>query len=112
MLGSGHDLDHLLNTYTWDQLALQAKCVLRSRVQLLNLIIGPMVGSTGSTWKEHTVKGAAKRKRAPASKGTRQFYQGDAPDPEAKEAGLLRAFARAGVRVRSVPSAGSGSGAE
>jgi hypothetical protein len=79
---------------------------MRSRVQLLNLIIGPMVGSTGSTWKEHSVK-ADRKRRAPPSKGTRQFFQGDAPDPEAKEQGLLRAFARAGVRVRSV---GGGAG--
>lgn len=81
---------------------------------MLNLLLGPMVGSTGSQWKDHTVKGSARKRRAPAGKGTRQFYQGDATDPAAKEAGLLQAFARAGVRVRTVggDSGAGGAGAE
>lgn len=90
---------------------MYSRCVLRSRLQLLNALIGPVVGATdGATWKGHRVgepgKQAQARRRSDPSLRS-DFRMADAPTPEAKEEGLLRAFGRIGVKVRTVPKEGT-----
>lgn len=105
LVGSGHDLEHLLSTYSWDQLALQAKCVILNRVEMLNMIASPLVQALGGKYKPGKFN-----QSAPRSRNQRSFRMADHATDEAKENGLLRALGRVGVRVRSAPSVGDGGG--
>lgn len=80
---------------------------------MLNLILSPLVGTAGSKWKDHTVKGQ-KPRRAPATSTDRhrRFRMGDYDDPQAKEDGLMGALMRAHVRVRVEGEPAPDAGAE
>jgi hypothetical protein len=96
-----------MRTYSFDQIGLMARCILTSRVSMLNAILGPVVGATsGADWSGHTVSGG-KKPRAKSSSygpGQRSFSMGDKATAEEKERGLLSAFAKAGLRVSGTSS--------
>lgn len=79
---------------------------------MLNAVVGPMVGAAGGTWKGHGVKGGKSRRQSFSRPGHKSFAMGDHGDTEAKEKGLLNAFARAGIRIRSVGATGGDGGAD
>lgn len=77
-----------------------ARCVLRSRIQMLNAVVGPMVGTSGAEWKGHKVPDG---RRGP--KNRRHFQMKNYDTPEAKEDALMRAFAG---RMQTVKVSSSG----
>lgn len=78
-----------------------AGAIARSRIELLNAIIGPVVGTVaGGEWKGHSVAGGRPSARSTSAPNTRTFRAADHATPEAKEDGLLNALQRAGVRIR------------
>jgi len=90
-------------TYTFDQIGVMARCVWRSRAAMLNALLGPVVGTIGGAdWTGHSVSGGKRppRKAASGDKNHRVFRQSDAPTPEAKDQGLLRALSGAGIGMR------------
>jgi hypothetical protein len=103
-------LESLLDKYTFDQVGLMARCVLRSRAAMLNAILGPVVGATsGADWKGHSVSGGkAKRSKAPSGANQRSFAMGERSSAEAKENGLLNALSRAGLRVATTGAKSAG----
>jgi hypothetical protein len=80
--------------------------VLRSRVEMLNAVVGPVVETVaGGEWRGHSVSGGGKTSRPSKSSdpNRRTFRMGDRATPEEKEAGLLNAL---GSRMRTVPRSG------
>jgi hypothetical protein len=96
LISSGHDPDHLLSTYSWAQLGIFARCVVRSRVSLLNALIGPVVGTQGAEWTGHRVADAPTptKKQKPSAKPDnprhRKFKLSEAgDDDDARERAFL-----------------------
>lgn len=101
---AGHDLEHLLDTYSLEQLGAHARWVLVYQMQMLNLLIGPLVGMQGSNWKPHKIgDGPAQGKRDPRHHRNADYGN----DLDAKEAALSVAMARR-VRVRTAKASGGG----
>lgn len=111
LISSGHDPDWLITAYSFEQLALFARTVLQHKLELVNMVVGPVVGSEGDGWKDAKV---SKGKRSPTNRsdGTkgRTFRAGDQSSDEAKEKGLLMALSAVGVRVKTVNTSGKGGG--
>ena len=101
LLAAGHDLDRILGLYTFDQVALMARCITGHHVRMLNLLLSPIAGSMGADYTPHRAPSSPSRRRDP-----RGYRSADYSTPESKEAGLLNAFAKAGIRVKSAPGAG------
>jgi len=74
LLAAGHDPDHLLTTYSFDQLALFARCTLGHHVRVLNMLLSPMLGSQGMEWTDHKVprSQAGQKKRTDAEEAKRE----------------------------------------
>lgn len=96
---SGHDLDHLLGTYSFDQLALMARASLGHQVKIMNMMLSPLHGMQGMGWKDHQVDKpqGPQRQRRPG-----EHRAADYDTAEAKDKALMQALAHAPVRVRSV----------
>ena len=101
---AGHDVEHLLDTYSLEQLGAHASWVMRYQVQMLNMLLGPIAGMQGAEWKPHKVdQQAPNRPRDP-----KHHRNADYTDPAKKEAALEAAMSRR-FRVKTVPaSRGSG----
>jgi hypothetical protein len=96
---AGHDLDHLLDTYSLEQLGHHARWVLQYQTKMLNLLLQPIVGMSGHEWAPHSVK--ARPRRDPRHHKNADYGE----DLAAKEAALEVAMARR-FRVRTVKTSG------
>jgi hypothetical protein len=95
----------VLDRYSFEQIGLMARCILRSRADMLNAVVGPVVGTVaGGEWRGHSVEGGKPKRPRPTRPGERVTRQGDHDDPASKERALVAGLARAGVRIRAVPS--------
>ena len=102
---AGHDVEHLLDTYSLEQLGSHASWVMRYQVEMLNMLLGPVAGMTGADWKPHRVnQQAANRPRDP-----KHHRNADFTDPAKKEAALEVAMARR-FRVRTKVTSKDGGG--
>ena len=73
LLAAGHDPDHLLGRYSFDQLALFARCVIGHHARMLDMLLRPVVGAQGMGWKDHKVpRPQASQDRTDAEKGQRE----------------------------------------
>jgi hypothetical protein len=95
LLAAGHDPAHLLASYSFDQLALYARCILGHHVRMLDLILRPVLGAQGVEWKDHNVPRPAGRKRP----------RTDAEN-EQREAALLQRLSSAPFGMRTVQTSG------
>ena len=101
LLAAGHDPDHLLSTYSFDQLALFARAVLSHHARMLDLLLRPVLGAQGVEWKDHKVP------RPTTRRGPRTDAEQDA-----REQALLRSLAASPLSVRTVRTSGGDTGAE
>jgi hypothetical protein len=56
LLAAGHDPDHLLDRYSFDQLSLFARCTLGHHTRMLNMLLAPVLGGQGAEWTGHKVQ--------------------------------------------------------
>lgn len=97
LLTAGHDPDRLLDVYSFEQLALFARCILSHRVEMLNAILGPVSGALGAEYDPSRVDRPRASRRDPS-----RHKNADYRDEGAKEAALLQALARSPIGVRTV----------
>lgn len=95
MLAAGHDPEHLLARYSFDQLALYARCILGHHVRMLDMLLRPVLGAQGVEWKDHKVKRPTDRKRP----------RTDAEN-EQREAALLASLSASPFGFRTVSTSG------
>lgn len=121
LLASGHDLDHLLDTYSLRQIGAMRAAVIKHEAFKLNMVMAPIAEAFEVGWKGPGVetedtgrprrrsKPSRSRRRRPPRRSsrssggrTREFNLADAKhqDPAKAEAGLRAAFGRAGFRFR------------
>ena len=102
LLSAGHDPDRLLTLYSFEQLALFARCILSNRIEMLNAILGPVSGALGAEYEPGRVGEQRKRQRDPA-----KHRNADFAEVGAKEAALLNALARSPVGARTIKTSAS-----
>jgi len=93
-----------MGNYSFNQIGVMARCILRSRAAMLNALLGPVVGTIGGAeWSGHSVSGGKPqaRKRQSTGKNHRVFNMSDQKTPEDKDKGLLRALSGAGIGIKS-----------
>ena len=105
LVAAGHDPDRLLDVYSFEQLALFARCILSHQINMLNAILGPVSGALGADYEPSRVEGEKKRNRPRRPESHRNA---DYSDDEGKEAALLQALARSPIGVRTVKTSGDG----
>jgi hypothetical protein len=103
---AGHDVEHLLDTYSLEQLAAHARWVMQYQVRMLNMLLAPLAGMGGHKWKPHNLD-------KPKKRDPRHHRNADYDTDEAKEAAfnaaLNRRFRVREVRVSDAESSGEGS---
>lgn len=101
LLAAGHDQDHLLHTYSWEQLAQQAACVARYQMSVVEMLAEPMLAALGAKLKRGRVTRPTRRD----GRRVRTFRASEISDPVEREQRMLGAFAAMGVPVRTRSSA-------
>lgn len=123
MLAAGHDPEHLLNTYSWEQIELWGYCIARHHIGMVEMVVEPVMAAMGIEYKAGSVSRGGEEKpvrqgnRPPPRRGkrpgprrkvttsggkvvtTRSFKMGDYDNDADKEAGLLAAFGMMGRPV-------------
>ena len=93
----------MLDAYSFEQLALFARCILKHQINMMNAIVGPVSGALGADYEPTKVEGSERRKRPRRPESHRNS---DYDDDGAKEAALLQAMARSPIGVRTVNVSG------
>ncbi|NRA04285.1 MAG: hypothetical protein HRU00_16980 [Myxococcales bacterium] len=111
LIASGHDLDDLLDRYSWESIALQSRCVMRHKVGLINLVAEPILsvlgaGYSGSKVADNDRPTRRRRRRGPNDKSF-SLEEAKEQNPERAEMGLLHAFHRAGIAVTQRKAGGA-----
>ena len=111
LIASGHDPNWLISNYSFDQLALFARTVLQHKLELVNMVVGPMIGTDGDSYKD------ARLSKSPSSSNSRNdgsrgrtHKAGRYRKDEDKDRALLMSLAAVGVRVRQVKTSSSNGG--
>ena len=53
----------MLDAYSFEQLALFARCILDHKVAMVNAVLGPVSGALGADYEPSKVEGGKRRKR-------------------------------------------------
>ena len=102
LISSGMDPERILD-YSFDEIALWARCVIRHKVGMVNAIAGPILEGMDTDYKPASVDGSKPRRKAKTSPNGFSLSQArEKMGDEAAEEALLRKFERLGPgRVRN-----------
>lgn len=90
MLNAGHDFDHLISTYSWEQIAAMAGMVAIHQSNQLDMILMPVAKLAGAKYKP-----AREQRRKMADKKARRATQ----TPEERDAELMAALEGVGFKL-------------
>lgn len=114
MLGAwvhaGHDPNHVLSTYSFEQIALHGRLIIQHDIATIDMVMRPLLGAAGFGFKSPKVDDGSKKTKDPRDRPG-SFRMGRHDTDAAKEAGLLQALSGK-VRVRTVVTSGKADGGE
>jgi hypothetical protein len=104
LIAAGHDLNMLLDRYSWEEIGLMAEMVLRDRYGTIESLLSPLLGMSGAEYKPASVE--SKTGKRARKKDPRSHKNADYDTDADKERALMGSLSRMGLRVKTVQASG------